>query len=624
MSTTSLKGAHCTKDKDKKQDQLTKELTLLRRQIVDLKRSDTERKRVEKALRDSETRYRRLFESAQDGILILEADTGKIIDVNPFLIEMLGYTHKEYHGKQLWEIGLFKDIVENKIAFKRLQKEKYIRYEHLPLKAKDGTQRDVEFVSNVYLVDGAKVIQCNIRDITERKQAEQKLQESEDRFRTLVEAAPDCVLVHDDEGTILYINEMGAQQLEWPEKDIIGRNLRDIVAPEQGTLIADHIRETHEVGWSRFETTYVSRSGWQLIAEVNDRLIKFGKKKAILRVARDITERKQAEKKLLESEARYRMLFERASDGIALADAETGRLVSCNHALCNMVERDVAELIGQAQSILHPPQDTTEGISASFQQHRTENPKDLLEDRLLTKDGRLIPVEVKAARIQMNNRDFLLGIFRDISERKKTEESLRQGHEQLRENLNLTVNALTSTVEMRDPYTAGHQQRVSILAGAIAAEMGLSQDSIEGIRVAGSIHDIGKIVVPAEILSKPGSLSQVQYEMVKMHPQTGHDILKGIKFPAPVARIVLQHHERVDGSGYPQGMKGEEILLEARILAVADVVEAMSSHRPYRPSFGIDKALEKISQNRGVLFDPDVVDACLRLFSEKGFQIVER
>ena len=202
--------------------------------------------------------------------------------------------------------------------------------------------------------------------------------------------------------------------------------------------------------------------------------------------------------------------------------------------------------------------------------------------------------------------------------RKEAEKALQRSYDQLQETFVATVNALASTVEMKDPYTAGHQRRVTRLACAIAKEMGLPEERIEGIRMAGLIHDIGKINIPAEILAKPGLLSEIQYNMVKIHPQVGYDVLKEIKFPWPVAEIVLQHHERMDGSGYPHRSSGEEIILEARILAVADVVEAMSSHRPYRAAHGLEMALDEISSNKSTLFDPDVVDICLKLF-EQGF-----
>jgi len=184
-----------------------------------------------------------------------------------------------------------------------------------------------------------------------------------------------------------------------------------------------------------------------------------------------------------------------------------------------------------------------------------------------------------------------------------------------------TVHTLVAAIELKDPYTAGHQRRVTQLACAIAREMGLAEEQIEGIRMAGLVHDIGKMTIPAEILSNPGRLNDLQYGLIRAHPQVGHDILRqAIEFPWPLAGIVLQHHERMDGSGYPAGLSGEEIMLEARVLAVADVVEAMASHRPYRPARGVDMALEEISKNRGILYDPEVVDACLQLFTEKGFE----
>jgi putative two-component system response regulator len=204
-------------------------------------------------------------------------------------------------------------------------------------------------------------------------------------------------------------------------------------------------------------------------------------------------------------------------------------------------------------------------------------------------------------------------------ERGRAEETLQQSYEKLGRILDETAIALGSAIEKRDPYTAGHQQRVAKLACAIAGEMKLSKSKIEGIRVAGILHDIGKIYIPAEIRSKPGSITEIEFEMIKTHPQAGYDILRDIEFPWPVAQITLQHHERMDGSGYPSGLSGEDILVEARILGVADVVEAISSHRPYRPALGIDKALDEISQKKGTLYDLDVVNACLTVFQKEGF-----
>ena len=204
-----------------------------------------------------------------------------------------------------------------------------------------------------------------------------------------------------------------------------------------------------------------------------------------------------------------------------------------------------------------------------------------------------------------------------VEERTK---ELQQSYQRIKKAMNATIETMSKIVEAKDPYTAGHQQRVSQLATAIAKELNFSQDKVEGIRIASLIHDIGKIGLPTEILSKPTRLTDIELKLIKEHSQIGHDILKSIDFSYPVAQIVLQHHERLNGSGYPQGLKSKDILLGARIIGVADVVEAMSSHRPYRPALGIDAALEEISQNRGILYDPEVVDACLKLFKEKGFK----
>jgi len=211
-------------------------------------------------------------------------------------------------------------------------------------------------------------------------------------------------------------------------------------------------------------------------------------------------------------------------------------------------------------------------------------------------------------------------IVRDITEQTLNQRRLHETLAMLRRNLDGIVQCVALVIEKKDPYTAGHQRRVTDLARAIAQEMGLSESQKDAIRMAGIIHDIGKISIPAEILSKPGRLTETEFSLLKIHPRIGYDILKEIEWPYPIAEIVLQHHERMDGSGYPQCLSGEEIMMEARVLGVADVVEAMASNRPYRPALGIEKALEGISKNRDALYDPDVVDACLRVFKEKGFE----
>ncbi len=210
-------------------------------------------------------------------------------------------------------------------------------------------------------------------------------------------------------------------------------------------------------------------------------------------------------------------------------------------------------------------------------------------------------------------------VYNDITQYKQVEEELKESMLQLRNNLSGTIKAMAMTVETRDPYTAGHQRRTADIARSIAQEMGLPRAQIDGIRMAGVIHDLGKISVPAEILSKPGRIGAMEFSLIQQHPNTGYDILKGIDFKWPVAEIVRQHHERMDGSGYPFGYAGDQILLEARVIAVADVIEAMSSHRPYRPALGLDKAFAEIKQHRGMLYDENVVEAVVNLFDKKSY-----
>ena len=333
---------------------------------------------------------------------------------------------------------------------------------------------------------------------------------------------------------------------------------------------------------------------------------------------RELAERKRVEKVLRESEERYRALFESAAEGILIADCETQEFKYANPAISRMLGYSTRELKEKGINAIHPKESLEHVVSEFEAQARRE--RALVRNiPCLRKDGMIIYADINTVKTTMDGRECIIEFFSDVTERKLAEEQRKQSTEKLLKAMQETIQVLAITAEMRDPYTAGHQQRVTELACAIAGEIGLSDEQIEGIRMAAIIHDIGKIYVPAEILSKPGQLTENEFGMITAHPKVGYDVLKNIEFPWPIAQIVLQHHERMNGSGYPEGLSGEDIILEARILALADVVEAMASHRPYRPARGLDKAQEEISQKRGALYDPEVVDACLKLFTEKGF-----
>ena len=271
-------------------------------------------------------------------------------------------------------------------------------------------------------------------------------------------------------------------------------------------------------------------------------------------------------------------------------------------------------------SRLHP-EDRERVLAAVERKLQSEEPY-CLECRVKRKDGTYLCWLDRGSVVYDESGKPVkwIGAVTDITERKRAEKQVEESADRLRQMMDGTVRAISSALEFRDPYTAGHEKRVAALSSAIAAEMGLPADQVEGVRITGYMHDLGKIAIPAEILFKPGRLSDHEFSIVKTHPQFGYDILKEINFVWPVALATLQHHERLNGSGYPQGLKGDAILLEARILAVADVVETMVSNRSYRPAVGLEAALKEISANKGILYDADVADACVRVFKERGFR----
>ncbi len=243
-----------------------------------------------------------------------------------------------------------------------------------------------------------------------------------------------------------------------------------------------------------------------------------------------------------------------------------------------------------------------------------------LDDKQKAKSAIAYGVEDFLVKGQFSG-DFLVRVIDYSIERKKATRALKQSHNKIKKTLDGTMDTLSSLVESRDPYTVGHQKRVSDLAIAITNECDVNEKTIENIKTAASIHDIGKISIPVSILTKPGEISEVEFSLIKTHPTKGYDIVKNINFPRSISKTILQHHERINGSGYPEGLKADEIIFEAKVLAVADVVEAMSSHRPYRPALGVKKAIEEISKNKAILYDAEVTDICIKLFKDKKFDL---
>jgi PAS domain S-box/uncharacterized domain HDIG len=376
----------------------------------------------------------------------------------------------------------------------------------------------------------------------------------------------------------------------------------------------------------------------------------------------DVTGRKNSEHEIRKSMEMNEGILQAIPH--AVVGLENRRIIFANDAVKNVFGWSPEEVLGKKTTMFYPSADTYQEIGQKFYPKLAEFDRYTEEVLCCRRDGTTFLALVSAACIggKLDDQKRIIAMYEDITLRKQTEQELqhsyqnlelqvqertielskineallveimqrkkvqnafKEGNEKLQRVLNATIRALASAVEKRDPYTAGHQQRVAQLVTAIAHEMKLSEEQVTGVQTAAMIHDIGKIYVPAEILSKPSKLSSFEFMMITVHPQVGYDILKDIEFPWPVADIVLQHHERMDGSGYPHGLKGDAILLESRILIVADVVEAMASHRPYRPALGIDKALDEILHKKGVLYDPVVVDSCINVFMRQGFQLEE-
>lgn len=344
-----------------------------------------------------------------------------------------------------------------------------------------------------------------------------------------------------------------------------------------------------------------------------------GKPLQAIGTSTDISEERRIREQLSESEAKFKGLVEQSLIGIYMVDNHN--MLYANPRTEEIFGYAPGEMNGIAVHALVTPEDR--GTVDGNIRRRTSGEIDSLryEFRALRKDGRVIDVGVHGSRTMLAGKPVVLGVLQDITDKRLHEERVREYVDRLERSIMSTVQAISYMVDLRDPYTSGHERRVGELAAAIGAEIGLTEDQITGLRVAGGVHDVGKIAVPAEILSKPTRLSTAEFAIVQTHAQQGYEILKDIEFPWPVAQTVWQHHERLDGSGYPRGLRGDEICLEARIMAVADVVESMSTHRPYRPALGLEAALTELQDKAGKLYDPAVVAACVRLFHEKGYTL---
>ncbi len=467
-------------------------------------------------------------------------------------------------------------------------------------------------------------VEREIREAQNRRDKnnmENMLRKSEENFRHSLENSPMGVRIVSSEGETVYVNKELLNMYGYDSID----ELNTIPHKDRYTSesLAERAIRTERRKRGDFIPNYeidiIRKNGEIRHLEVFRKEVLWNGKKQYQALYNDITNRKLTEKKLRESENNYRLVVENAHETILITQDK--KIVYANKAAENNLGYSLNDLMtGEFTRFIHPD-DADRVVNNHIRRLRGEDLPSVYTFRIIRADKKVIWVEMNVTMIEWDKKPATLIFLKDITEHKLLDEERNESLIRIKNTLDATVNAIAAIVETRDPYTTGHQLRVSHLAKAIAEEMGLNNDEKDFIGTAAVIHDIGKLSIPAEILSKPTKLTDVEYALIKTHAQSGYNILKDIKFPWPVAVAILQHHERINGSGYPQNLEEKNILLESRILAVADVVEAISSHRPYRASLGLNYALDEISKNRGILYDANVVDACLRLFRDKKFSL---
>jgi len=595
--------------------------------ILLLCRDITDRRRTEQKLKESEEKYRNIFEHAVEGIF-QSTPEGKFLSVNFAMAKMYGYTSPEEMVNSITDIGTQYYVdPKRRIEFIHLlDTQGIVEGFELETYRKDGSKIWVS--ENVRAVqDGeGKLLyyEGTIEDITEQKQAVEALRTLEELESSVLSAIPHAVIGL-KERKIIFANNAVETVFGWKPEELIGKNTRVLYRTEEEYKeIGQHfypVLEKQQIYSEDFPCR--RKDGKDMLCRVStSRIGESLKERQIVVMYEDITEQKQAQMLLHESEEKYRSIVEYAMEGI-YQTTRGGQLIMGNKSFLQMLGYDSFEELTESirdigkQLYVEPGQ--REELMRMLDK---QNVVSGFETQLYRKDGSAIWVSFKVRTVRDSGGNMLYneGTMEDITYRKQAEESIRQNIDRLRKAIGGTIDVIAMAVEVRDPYTSGHQRRVSSLGRSIAKKMDLSQEVTDGIRMAGVIHDLGKISIPAEILSMPRKLTELEFGLIKTHPQIGYDMLKDIEFPYPIAQMVLQHHERLDGSGYPQGLKNEDIILEAKILAVADVVEAIASHRPYRPALGMDIALKEIIQNKGILYDPQVVEVCVKLFENNGFK----
>jgi len=583
----------------------------------------TERKRAEEEIHRANRLLNSIVENIPNMIFLKDARELRFTRFNRAGEELLGHSRGDLLGKNDYDFfpkeqaDFFTEKDREVLRGKEIVD---IREEPLQTRHKGKRTLHTKKVPILNANGEPEYLMGISEDITDRKRAEDELRASEEKYRLIFEYSPLGLLSFDEKGVIVACNNNFVKIIGSSREKLIGLNMLKL--PNEKIVLA--VKNALKGSPGFYEGDYSSVTAKKitpircLFAPMD---LGGGRISGGVGIIEDITERKRMDEALRERESTLQKIFDILPVGLWFAD-KNGKLLRGNPAGVKIwgAEPHVAPSEYGVFKARRLPSGKEIAPDDWALVHSIKNGMTIMDELLEIDafDGTKKVILNYTAPV-LNDDGKIQGaivVNQDITDRKNS-------MDQLRKALGGTVQAIALVVESKDPYTAGHQRRVADISRAIATEMGLSPNQIEGIRMAGIIHDIGKVSVPAEILSMPRNLSNLEFSLIKTHAQSGYDILKDIEFPWPIARMVLEHHERMDGSGYPNGLAGDQILLESRVLAVADVVEAMATYRPYRAAVGLSAALEEIAKNRGILYDPDAADACLRLFREKGFTIKE-
>jgi PAS domain S-box-containing protein/putative nucleotidyltransferase with HDIG domain len=594
----------------------------------------TERKRVETDLREAGNRLSLAQRAAGAGMWGWDMPSGKLT-WSPEFLELFGLPADTEASFDIWRKTLHPDDVE--AAEQRITDaiERHVALEsEYRIVRPDGEERWIAAPGDTFYDESGTPLRMTgvCLDITERKRGEEALRESEALLRGLFDAMPSGCAIYEvrNEGArgsdyiLKYFNSTSLTIENKALDEVVGKSLFDLRPNIDEYGLIPIFQRVWQTGESELypSALYVDEKYHNYYENHVFRL----PNGEVVTIYDDVTVRKQADEELRKSEAILATAESVAQIGSWRWDLKTQR-VDWSQGMFRLFAVDPAGFDGDATKVLservHP--DDLAALQEAIASVRESGEPVPVEYRLLLPDGseRIIHGEGRAERDAAGSPEAITGYYQDVTESRKSEQRLLEGIVRQQAITEGVIAALARTVDVRDPYTAGHQRRVSEFAAAIARRLGLKEESVRGVRIAGMLHDIGKTVIPAEILSKPGRLSAIEFELVKGHSQAAYDILESIEFDHPIADIVVQHHERLDGSGYPAGLTGDEILPEARILAVADVVEAMISHRPYRAALPLDAAIAELGDGAGSRYEAVACEAAVWLFREQGFTFAE-